>query len=112
MNERIELLTMAAVNELAFDEIIDVRAPEEYAVDHVTGAINLPVLDNDERVRVGTLHQQVSAFEAKKVGASLVSSNIARHLKEHFAKYGKMLSSVNLLLSRRAAISQPRNCAL
>ena len=89
MNERIELLTMAAVNELAFDEIIDVRAPEEYAVDHVTGAINLPVLDNDERVRVGTLHQQVSAFEAKKVGASLVSSNIARHLKEHFAKYGK-----------------------
>ena len=89
MNERIERLTMADVNERAFDEIIDVRAPEEYAVDHVTGAINLPVLDNDERIRVGTLHAQVSAFEAKKVGASLVSSNIACHLKDHFAKYGK-----------------------
>lgn len=89
MNERVERLTMAAVNEGAFDEIIDVRAPEEYAVDHVTGAINLPVLDNGERVRVGTLYAQEGAFEAKKIGASLVSSNIARHLRDHFATHGK-----------------------
>lgn len=68
-----------------FDEVIDVRSPDEFAEDHFPGAINLPVLDNEERARVGTLHKQVSAFEAKKVGAALVSRNIARYLETHFA---------------------------
>jgi tRNA 2-selenouridine synthase len=56
---------------------IDVRTPAEFAIDHVPGAINCPVLSNDERARVGTLHAQSSAFEAKKVGAALISRNIA-----------------------------------
>jgi len=68
-----------------FDVFIDARTPAEYMDDHLPGAINLPVLDNDERARVGTLHNQTSAFEAKKVGAALVSRNIAHHLDEHFA---------------------------
>jgi tRNA 2-selenouridine synthase len=42
------------------------------------------VLDDEERVRVGTLHKQVSPFEAKKVGAALVSRHIAEHLEQHF----------------------------
>ncbi len=69
----------------AFDEIIDTRSPAEYAEDHAPGAINLPVLDNEERARIGTLHKQSSAFDAKKAGAALVSRNIARHLESHFA---------------------------
>jgi tRNA 2-selenouridine synthase len=69
----------------AFDEIIDVRSPGEFAEDHVPGAINLPVLDDAERARVGTLYKQVSSFEAKKVGAALVSRNIAQHLDAWFA---------------------------
>jgi len=68
-----------------FDEIIDTRSPAEYAEDHAPGAINLPVLDNAERARIGTLHKQASAFDAKKAGAALVSRNIARHLETHFA---------------------------
>jgi tRNA 2-selenouridine synthase len=68
-----------------FDEVIDVRSPGEFAEDHAPGAINLPVLDNDERVRVGTLYKQVSPFEAKKVGAALIAHNIARHLETWFA---------------------------
>jgi len=69
----------------AFDEIIDARSPGEFAEDHIPGAINLPVLDDAERERVGTLYKQVSSFEAKKVGAALVSRNIARHLETRFA---------------------------
>jgi tRNA 2-selenouridine synthase len=69
----------------AFDEIIDVRSPGEFAEDHIPGAINLPVLDDAERERVGTLYKQVSSFEAKKVGAALVSRNIAQHLDLWFA---------------------------
>jgi len=67
------------------DEIIDVRAPSEYAEDHIPGAINLPVLDDEERALVGTIYKQDSPFKARKVGASLVSKNISRHLSEHFA---------------------------
>lgn len=67
-----------------FDQIIDVRSPAEYALDHIPGAINCPVLDNDERIRVGTLYKQVGAFEAKKVGAALVAKNIARHIETQF----------------------------
>ncbi|MCL5059505.1 MAG: tRNA 2-selenouridine(34) synthase MnmH [Candidatus Thermoplasmatota archaeon] len=69
----------------AFDEIIDVRSPGEFADDHIPGAINLPVLDDAERERVGTLYKQASSFEAKKVGAALVSRNIAQHLDVWFA---------------------------
>jgi tRNA 2-selenouridine synthase len=68
----------------AFDSIIDVRSPAEFALDCVPGAISAPVLDNEERERIGTLHKQVSAFDAKKAGAALVARNIARHLEEMF----------------------------
>ena len=68
----------------AFDDILDVRSPAEYADDHLPGAINVPVLNNEERVRIGTLFSQVSPFEAKKQGAALIAQNIARHLEESF----------------------------
>lgn len=75
----------ASVSELFdFDEIIDARSPGEYADDHLPGAISLPVLNNEERAHVGTLHKQSSAFDAKKVGAALVSRNIAHHLENYF----------------------------
>ena len=68
----------------AFDEIIDVRTPAEFAEDHIPGAINCPVLSDEERVTVGTLHAQASPFEARRLGAALISKNIARHLQERF----------------------------
>ena len=68
-----------------FDTIIDARSESEYALDHIPGAVNCPVLNDEERVRVGTLYKQVGAFEAKKVGAPLVAANIARHIETLFA---------------------------
>ena len=76
---------VATVAQLAdFDEIIDVRSPAEFAEDAIPGAISCPVLDNEQRARVGTLYKQVSAFEARKLGGALVAANIARHLMEQF----------------------------
>lgn len=72
-----------------FDEIIDVRTPAEFADDHIPGAINCPVLSDEERVTVGTLYQQVSPFEARKVGAALVAKNIARHIETRFHAHPK-----------------------
>jgi tRNA 2-selenouridine synthase len=63
-----------------FDELIDVRTPSEFALDHIPGACNLPVLSNDERAEVGTLYKQASSFTARKLGAALVAANIAAHL--------------------------------
>ncbi|OON63099.1 tRNA 2-selenouridine(34) synthase MnmH [Massilia sp. KIM] len=68
-----------------FDTIIDARSESEYALDRIPGAISCPVLNDEERVRVGTLYKQVGAFEAKKVGAPLVAANIARHIEQLFA---------------------------
>lgn len=78
----LSVVTVAQLTE--FDEIVDVRSEGEFAEDHVPGALSCPVLSNKERAQVGTLYKQVSSFEAKKVGAALISANIARHLQERF----------------------------
>lgn len=75
--------TLTRLTDLAlhgFDDIIDVRAPLEFAEDHLPGAISLPVLDDEERARVGTIYKQVSPFTARKLGAALVARNAAKHL--------------------------------
>ncbi len=77
-------LTLTSLADLAaqgFDEIIDVRAPAEFAEDHLPGAISLPVLDDEERARVGTIYKQVNPFTARKLGAALVARNSAAHLE-------------------------------
>jgi tRNA 2-selenouridine synthase len=66
-----------------FDEIIDVRSPGEFADDHVPGAINLPVLDDEERARVGTIYKQESAFLARKVGAALVAKRAGANIEAY-----------------------------
>ncbi|MBI1339557.1 tRNA 2-selenouridine(34) synthase MnmH [bacterium] len=75
----IEDLSPAALD--AFDDIIDVRSPSEFADDHVPGAINLPVLDDAQRAEVGTIYVQQSAFLARRIGAAYVSRNISRALE-------------------------------
>lgn len=68
----------------SFDAIIDARSPSEFAEDHIPGAINCPVLNDEERTRVGTMYKQIGAFEAKKLGAALVARNIAQHIETRF----------------------------
>jgi tRNA 2-selenouridine synthase len=64
-----------------FDSIIDVRSPAEFADDHLPGAINLPVLNDQQRAEIGTLYKQINPFAAKRAGAALVAQNIAMHLQ-------------------------------
>ena len=62
-----------------FNTVIDARSENEFAEDHLPGAVNWPSLSNEERHLVGTVYKQVSPFEAKKRGAALVAANVARH---------------------------------
>lgn len=76
----LKLTSLQALAALDFDDIIDVRAPSEYAEDHIPGAINLPVLSDAERAEVGTIYVQQDSFLARKIGAAMVSRNAAAHL--------------------------------
>jgi tRNA 2-selenouridine synthase len=72
-------VSLAALS--AFDVVIDVRSPSEFAEDHLPGAINLPVLDDVQRAEVGTEYVQGSKFLARRRGAALVARNVAAHLE-------------------------------
>lgn len=65
--------------------MIDVRSPAEFAEDHAPGAINLPVLSNEERAEVGTIYVQQDRFLARKVGAAYIAHNVAHHLQTALA---------------------------
>lgn len=70
-----------------FDTVIDVRSPAEFAEDHLPGAINLPVLNNEERAQVGTIYVQESPFLARKLGAALVFRNAANHIEHSLSHH-------------------------
>jgi len=76
-----KLTDLGALGAHGFDDIIDVRAPLEFADDHLPGAISLPVLSDAERAHVGTVYKQQSPFLARKIGAALVARNAAAHLE-------------------------------
>jgi tRNA 2-selenouridine synthase len=71
----------------AFDVIVDVRTPAEFAADHVPGAINLPVLSDAERAEVGAIYVQESRFKARRLGGAYVARNVARHLQTAMADW-------------------------
>lgn len=64
-----------------FDTVIDARSENEYAEDHLPGAVNWPTLNNQERHEIGTIYKQVNAFEAKKRGGAIAARNIAAHIE-------------------------------
>ena len=71
-----------------FPDIIDVRSPSEYEEDHIPGAINLPVLTDEERHEVGLLHTQ-SPYEARRLGATLITASVHRHLSTTLANHSR-----------------------
>lgn len=56
--------------------LIDLRAPVEFCSGSLPGAVNLPILDDEERHRVGTCYKQHGKDKAIKLGSRLVSGEI------------------------------------
>lgn len=69
-----------------YDLIIDARSPREYAEDHIPGAVNLPVVNDEEYAEVGILHR-TDPMAAYRLGARYSLNNIARHIETHVSKY-------------------------
>ena len=52
--------------------VVDVRSPAEFANGHIPGALNLPLLSDEERKRVGTTYTHIGKREAIELGLELV----------------------------------------
>ncbi len=89
-------------NELSYKELleknnyilIDVRTPKEYQESTIPGAINIPVLLDEERVMVGTAYKMESQEKAKQLGVEAISKrlgDITRQITELSKKYDNII---------------------
>ncbi len=62
--------------------IIDVRTPLEFAEDHLPGAINVPILNDQERVEVGTIYKQIGPQQARQRGLELTCGRFGAMVNE------------------------------
>lgn len=62
--------------------LIDVRSPGEFRSGHIPGAINCPLLNDDERAEVGTVYKQKGRDEAVQLGFRLVGGKFADYVRE------------------------------
>lgn len=56
--------------------LIDVRAPVEFALGHLPGAVNLPLLNDEERAAVGTMYKNEGQAAAIQLGHKFVSGSV------------------------------------
>jgi len=55
---------------------IDTRSPVEFNSDRIPGAVNIPILDNEERAFIGTMYKQVDADLAVKEGRAIYEKKV------------------------------------
>jgi tRNA 2-selenouridine synthase len=56
--------------------VIDVRSEKEFGEGHISKAVNIPLLNNEERIAVGTDYKKKGQLEAIKTGFRLVGPRI------------------------------------
>ncbi len=62
--------------------VVDVRSQGEFQEGHIRGAINIPLLNNEERAEVGTDYKQKGQKEAIKTGFKLVGPRLLTIINE------------------------------
>jgi tRNA 2-selenouridine synthase len=58
--------------------LIDVRSPQEYNEATISGAVNIPLFDDEERKNIGYVYVNESTEKAKKLGIEAVSKRLPR----------------------------------
>ena len=66
--------------------LLDVRSPSEFAHAHIPGAVNLPILNDAERVQVGTTYKQQGQNAAVQLGVQLVIPRLIE-IKKNAQRY-------------------------
>ena len=67
--------------------LIDVRAPVEFALGHLPGAVNLPLLTDEERAAVGTTFKNKGQEVAVALGHHLVSGDVKENRVRKWLAY-------------------------
>jgi len=65
------------LNTAGKENMIDVRSPAEFAKGHIPGAVNIPIFNDLERAKVGTVYKQQSKDEAIALGLEIVGPKMA-----------------------------------
>jgi tRNA 2-selenouridine synthase len=60
---------------------IDVRSPKEFAKGHIPHAINLPLFNDEERAKVGTIYKQTGKNEAIEAGLEIVGPKMVEFVR-------------------------------
>ncbi|HDP80121.1 MAG TPA: tRNA 2-selenouridine(34) synthase MnmH [Spirochaetes bacterium] len=55
---------------------IDVRSPSEFGVDHVPGAVNMPVFNDEERALIGKIYRSLGVSEAVLRGTEIAGERV------------------------------------
>jgi len=89
----IKEISIEELDSLENPVLIDVRSEGEFAEATIPGAVNLPLLNNEERAQVGTTYVQTSPTEARELGLSLVSPKLPALVKkaEEFENKGPLV---------------------
>ncbi|MDW7672016.1 MAG: tRNA 2-selenouridine(34) synthase MnmH [Bacillota bacterium] len=86
--------------------LIDLRSPGEYQQGTIDDAVNLPILDDEERAIVGTVYKQENREKAKITGIRHVSAKLD-HLVEEVTRRVNTGKRVILFCSRGGYRSGP-----
>lgn len=68
---------------LSHFNLVDVRSEGEFAEDCIPTALNIPLLNNEERARVGTCYVQTGPREAKLLGVDIVSPKLPQLIRQY-----------------------------
>ncbi len=60
---------------------IDVRSPKEFIKGHIPHAINLPLFNDEERAKIGTLYKQTGKNDAIEAGLEIVGPKMVEFVR-------------------------------
>lgn len=61
---------------------VDVRSPDEFAEATIPGAVNVPILDNQQRAEIGTLYKNEGTNVARMRGIDIVAPKIPQLIND------------------------------
>lgn len=73
MIKRIEYNEIRQMKDVVY---IDVRSPKEYIEDTIPNAINIPLLNNEEREKIGYTYTQINKEKARRMGLEYASHKL------------------------------------
>ena len=102
-----EFLLLAKTN-----PVLDVRSPGEFTHAQIPNAYNLPLFNDEERAKVGTVYKQQSREEAIKIGLDFFGPNmkaVVEKVEAIVTSYGLGVSGLNSLKKTNSTTKKSNN---